>query len=126
MLKIVLVEDDQFLGGLIASKLTKVGFGVIRAFTGEEGLRKVKAERPELILLDILLPGLSGFDVLARIKEDPQIMEIPVIMLTNLGQREDVAKATSLGAQDYIIKAHFTPGEITEKVIALVGKPTPA
>lgn len=121
---IVLVEDDQFLGGLIAEKLGKEGYKVVRALDGNEGVAKTKEARPDLVLLDIILPGLNGFDVIQKLKEDPQTNAIPVVMLTNLGQREDVDKAMALGARDYLIKAHFTPSEIIEKVASLVGKPS--
>lgn len=126
MSTIVLIEDDQFLGGLIAEKLTKEGYRVVHAFDGKEGLAKTKEERPELVLLDIILPGIDGFEVIQKLKEDPQTNAIPVVMLTNLGQREDVERAMALGATDYIIKAHFTPNEIIEKVASVVGKPAPA
>lgn len=125
MPKIVLVEDDQFLGGLIAEKLAKEGYAVVRALDGSEGLQKTQAERPDLVLLDILLPGVNGFEVIQKLKEDPQTHRIPVVMLTNLGQKEEVEKAMALGAADYLIKAHFTPGEIIEKVASMVGKPAP-
>ncbi|KPJ57575.1 hypothetical protein AMJ49_00435 [Parcubacteria bacterium DG_74_2] len=114
--KILIVEDDKFLRELIARKLKESDFDVLEAIDGEEGLRKTKEEKPELILLDLILPGIDGFEVLSRIKEDPNTKSIPVIILSNLGQREDVEKGLKIGAVDYLIKAHFTPSEITEKV----------
>jgi len=114
--KILIVEDDKFLRELIVKKLEKEDFQVIEALDGEEGVKKAKEEKPDLILLDLILPGIDGFEALSKIKEDPFISSIPVIILSNLGQREDVEKGLKLGAVDYLIKAHFTPGEIIEKV----------
>jgi DNA-binding response OmpR family regulator len=116
MAKILIVEDDKFLRELIAKKLKNKGFDVVEAVDGEEGLKKIKEERPDLVLLDLILPGIDGFEVLARVKEDPNLAQIPVIILSNLGQREEVERGLKLGARDYLIKAHFTPGEIVEKI----------
>jgi len=113
---ILIIEDDKFLRELIAQKLIKEGFEISEAVDGEEGMKKVKEEKPDLVLLDLILPGVDGFEVLARIKEDPVLAAIPVIILSNLGQKEDVERGLKLGAVDYLIKAHFTPGEIIEKV----------
>jgi len=114
--KILIVEDDKFLRELIVRKLTNENYDVVQAVDGEQGLQKTKEDKPDLILLDLILPGIDGFEVLAQKKEDPFIASIPVIVLSNLGQKEDVDKGLSLGATDYLIKAHFTPGEIIEKV----------
>ena len=113
---ILIIEDDKFLRELIAQKLIKEGFEISEAVDGEEGMKKVKEEKPDLVLLDLILPGVDGFEVLARIKEDPVLAAIPVIILSNLGQKEDVERGLKLGAVDYLIKAHFTPGEIIEKI----------
>jgi len=120
--KILIVEDDKFLRDLCLRKLEKNGFKVSTAFDGEEGLKKIKEEKPVLILLDIVLPGLSGFEVLKQIKADSQTASIPVIILSNLGQKEDTEKGINLGAEDYIIKADNTPNEIIEKVKAVMAK----
>ena len=114
--KILIVEDDKFLRELIVRKLTNESYEVVEAVDGEQGLQKTKETKPDLVLLDLILPGIDGFEVLAQKKEDPFIASIPVIVLSNLGQKEDVDKGLSLGATDYLIKAHFTPGEIIEKV----------
>lgn len=113
---ILIVEDDKFLRELIAQKLSKEGFNISEAVDGEEGIKKIKEEKPQLVLLDLILPGIDGFEVLSRMKEDPIISSTPVIILSNLGQKEDVEKGLKLGAVDYLIKAHFTPGEIIEKI----------
>jgi len=113
---ILIVEDDKFLRELIAQKLSKEGFNISEAVDGEEGIKKIKEEKPQLVLLDLILPGIDGFEVLSRMKEDPIVSSTPVIILSNLGQKEDVEKGLKLGAVDYLIKAHFTPGEIIEKI----------
>lgn len=118
MSKILLIEDDKFLRELIIQKLGKEGFDVSEAPEGESGLSKMKEERPDLVLLDLILPGIDGFEVLSRMKKDTELGSIPVIILSNLGQKDDVQKGMDLGAEDYLIKAHFTPGEIVEKIRA--------
>lgn len=114
--KILVIEDDRFLRELIARKLSDDGFVIIEAMDGEEGLKKVKEEKPDLILLDLILPSIDGFEVLSQIKKDENLKSIPVIILSNLGQREEVEKGLKMGAVDYLIKAHFTLGEIIEKM----------
>ncbi len=113
---ILVIEDDKFLRELMAQKLVKEGYTVAEAVDGEEGLKKVKEVKPDLVLLDLILPGIDGFEVLTNIKESSEVSQIPVIILSNLGQREDVERGLKLGAADYLIKAHFTPGEIIEKI----------
>ena len=120
MSKILLIEDDKFLRELIIQKLGREGFEATEAPEGEAGLTKMKEERPDLVLLDLILPGIDGFEVLSRMKKDPALTSIPVIILSNLGQRDDVQKGIDLGAEDYLIKAHFTPGEIVEKIKAIL------
>jgi DNA-binding response OmpR family regulator len=114
--KILIVEDDKFLRELITKKLKDEGYETVGAGDGEEGLDKAKKESPDMVLLDLILPGIDGFEVLSKIKDDPALSSIPVVILSNLGQREEVEKGLKMGAVDYMIKAHFTPGEITEKV----------
>jgi DNA-binding response OmpR family regulator len=114
--KILIIEDDRFLRELIKMKLEKEKYTVIEAVDGEEGERKIKEEKPDLVLLDLILPGIDGFEVLSRIKEDPTLSSIPVIILSNLGQKEEIEKGLKLGAIDFLVKAHFTPGEIIEKI----------
>lgn len=116
MLKILIIEDDKFLRELIAKKLSLENFEISEAIDGEGGLKKIKQEKPDLILLDLILPAMDGFEVLSKMKEDSGISSIPVIILSNLGQREDIEKGLKLGAIDYLVKAHFTPNEIVEKV----------
>lgn len=113
---ILIIEDDKFLRELIVQKLVKEGCKTSEAIDGEEGIKKVKEEKPDLVLLDLILPGIDGFEVLSKMKEDPALAQIPVIILSNLGQKDDVERGLKLGAVDYLIKAHFTPGEIIDKV----------
>jgi len=114
--RILLVEDDAFLAGMYVTKLTMEHFDVELANDGATGLAKAEELVPDLILLDVLLPKMNGFDVLKRIKEQPALKDIPVILLTNLGQKSDVAQGLDLGAADYLIKAHFMPSEVVDKI----------
>jgi DNA-binding response OmpR family regulator len=114
--KILIVEDDKFLRELIVKKLSSEGYEVPEAVNGEEGVKKIEEEKPDLVLLDLILPGMDGFEVLTQIKKNSELAQIPVIILSNLGQKEDIEKGLNLGAVDYLIKAHFTPNEIIEKV----------
>ena len=116
MKKILIVEDDKFLRELISRKLSDEGYQVVEAKDGEEGLRKLSEEKPDAVLLDLILPSIDGFGVLAKVKEDLMLAEIPIIILSNLGQRDDVEKGLGLGAVDFLIKAHFTPKEIIDKI----------
>ncbi len=115
---ILIIEDDKFLRELFVRKLIKEGFKVSEAIDGEEGLKKIKEEKPDLVLLDLILPGIDGFEILSRLKEESILSTIPVIILSNLGQREEIEKGLNLGAKDYLVKALFTPGEIIDKIKA--------
>lgn len=114
--KILIIEDDKFLRELIAQKLLKEGYDIAEAMSGEEGVKSAKEEKPDLILLDLILPGIDGFKALAEIKSDAEIKDIPVIILSNLGQKDDIERGLKMGAADYLIKAHFTPAEIVDKL----------
>ena len=115
---ILIIEDDKFLRELIVRKVINEGFDTSEAIGGEEGIKKIKEEKPDMVLLDLILPGMDGFEVLSLMKEDSALSSIPVIILSNLGQKEDIEKAMKMGATDYLIKAHFTPSEIIEKIKA--------
>jgi len=119
---LLMVEDDKFLRDLIVQKLIREGFKMKEAVDGEEGLKMVREERPDLILLDLILPGLDGFEVLKRLKADAASKDIPVIVLSNLGQKEDMDRAMAAGAEAFMVKAHFTPGEIVAKIKATLKK----
>lgn len=120
-IQILLVEDDAFLANIYKTKFEMEGFAVSVAENGEEGLEAAKKKLPSLILLDILLPKIDGFTVLKKLKADASTQSIPVILLTNLGQKDDVDKGLELGAVDYLIKAHFKPSETVAKVKKALG-----
>ena len=114
--KILIVEDDKFLRELVSQKLVREGYQISEAADGEDGINKIEKEKPDLVLLDLILPGINGFKVLAKMKTNTVLSEIPVIILSNLGQKTDIEKGLKMGASDYLIKAHFTPGEIIKKI----------
>lgn len=115
---IMLVEDDSFVLDIYKTKLTQEGFNVIMASNGMEAIKKLEemTEMPDLILLDIVMPYLDGLEVLKKIKEDEKVKKVPVILLTNLSQKEEIDQGLKLGAVDYLIKSHFTPSEVLEKI----------
>lgn len=117
---IALIEDDTFLAGMYVTKLSLEGFAVKLATDGQAGLKLVQTEHPELVLLDLVLPKLAGLDVLKAIRSDAKLKLTPVIVLTNLGDRETIERAMGLGATDYVIKAHFLPSEVVSKVQRLL------
>lgn len=117
---ILLVEDDTFLAGMYVTKLELEGFHVVLASDGEQAVTLAQRDVPDLMLLDIVLPKKSGFDVLKEVKANALTKNVPVILLTNLGQKEDVQKGLDLGALDYLIKAHFMPSEVVAKVRRLM------
>jgi DNA-binding response OmpR family regulator len=119
--KILIVEDDKFLRELMTRKLLSLQYEVVSASDGEEGLEKIKTELPDVVLLDLILPGINGFEVLELAKKDSAIAKIPIIILSNLGQSEDIKKGLELGAQDFLVKAHFTPQEIVDKLKLILG-----
>lgn len=114
--KILLIEDDPFLLKMYATKFELEGFKVITVDDGEKGIKAILNEKPNIVILDLMLPKINGFDVLKKIKENKEIKNIPVILLTNLSQRDEVKKGLALGAADYLIKAHFMPSEVVVKI----------
>lgn len=114
--KILIVEQDTFLAGIYAAEFEKEGFEVLHATDGELGLKGARKESPDVILLDVALPKLDGLEVLEKLKADKNTEPIPVIVLTNLGQREDAERGLTLGAADYLIKTHFMPEETVARV----------
>ncbi len=105
--KILIIEDDKFLLKLYSDKLRREGFEVLESLRGKEGLNKIFTEKPDLVILDLILPGINGFEVLSEIKLNPKTKNIPVIILTNLGQQSDIRKGLELGAAAYLVKAEF-------------------
>ena len=119
---ILIIEDDHFLSSLLKARLEKEGFTVYHAADGEEGLNLIKQVNPNLVLMDLILPKLSGFEILETISVDPQFNRIPVIVLTNLAQESDVEKTKSLGAVDYFVKVKISIDEIIDKVEGVMNK----
>lgn len=113
---IMIVEDDSFVMDIYKTKLSQEGFTVVEAENGAEALKKLKNVKPDLMLLDIIMPYMDGLEVLKRVKKNEDTKNIPVILLTNLSQKEEVDKGIELGAKDYLIKSHFTPSEVLEKI----------
>lgn len=120
--KVLLIEDDEFLVEVYSTKLDLEGFKTIFATEGKRGLNLAKKEKPDVILLDILLPGMDGFAILKVLKKDKNTKDIPVILLTNLSQKEDIREGLALGAVDYLIKAHFMPSEVITKIKSILKK----
>lgn len=120
--KVLVVEDDSLLQDMLAQQLGKDSWEVSYAKNGEQALELARSVRPDIILLDLMLPGVSGYDILADLKKDPDFNRIPVIILSNLGQQEDIDKGLQLGAADYMIKSNFTLDEVSAKMAALLQK----
>jgi len=118
---ILLIEDDEFLAELYATKLGLEGFEVALASDGEKGWKLIAEKKPTLVLLDIILPKMDGFEILKKVKEDVTLKNIPIILLTNLSQKDEVKKGLELGANDYLIKAHFMPSEVVKKIRQTIG-----
>lgn len=113
---ILLAEDEEIMLKLLEKKLSQAGYEVISAADGQEALDKIKENFPDLILLDVVMPRLSGFEVLKMINQDEKLKKIPVIIISNSGQPVEINKAVELGAKDWIIKTDFNPQEVVEKV----------
>lgn len=121
---LLLVEDDKFLRELLVKKLKGEGFSISEAVDGESALRMLEGggDPPQLVLLDLLLPGIHGFEVLKRIKANASTASLPVVILSNLGQEEDINKAKLLGAEDFLVKAKYAPAEIVARVKEILNK----
>lgn len=112
--KVLLVEDDQMIRTMYESKLKQAGYSVTSVDNGADGLRLALEEKPDIILLDVILPQVDGFSVLEEIRSNKDMKSLPIIMLTNLSTEEDKEKGKSLGATDYFVKASFTPAQMVE------------
>lgn len=121
MAKILIIEDDTFLQGLETSKLKKDGHEILTASTGEEGMKKITEPGIQLILLDLVLPGFDGFEILKKIRETEAIKSLPVLVFSNLSEDADIKKAQTLRATDFMVKSNFTLDELAEKIKKLVG-----
>ena len=119
--KILIIEDDGFLASIYAQKLELEGFEVAFATNGEDGVKLAQKDKPDLILLDLLMPQMDGFEVLEKVKADPAIKDVKVLVLSNLGQKEDVDRCMKLGAVGYMIKAHSLPEETVKRIKEILG-----
>ena len=114
--KVLVIEDDELVSRVYGIKLQQEGLEVIMAKDGEEGLQRTMSDKPDLVLLDLMLPNKDGFWYLEEMSKKPELKQVPVIVLSNLGQKVDMDKATELGAKDYFVKADSSIGGIVDKV----------
>jgi len=120
---ILIVEDDAFLSDMYQTKFTESGYDVKVAGDGQQGLSALQEGlRPDMVLLDIVMPKMDGIEMLTAVKKEEKLKNIPIVLLTNLGQETDITRGMELGALDYFVKAHFTPSEVVKKVEALFVK----
>jgi len=120
--KIVLVEDDSLMSSILATHLIKEGFNIISVTEGAQAFERIQAEQPSIVLLDIVLPGIGGFDILAKLKQDESTKSIPVLILSNLGSKEEIERGIDLGAEDYLVKANSMVEEITGKIQKILNR----
>ncbi|MCD4704698.1 response regulator [bacterium] len=121
-IKVLIAEDDPFLSRMYSEKLELENFDVILAVDGQEAIDKIKINKPDVVILDLLMPKKTGFEVLSEKESDKGIKDIPVIVLTNLSQKEDIKKCYDLGAKDFLIKAYFVPSEVIKKIETVLSK----
>ena len=124
MKKILLIEDDLLLVDIYSTKLKQSGFEVFVEQSGEKALAAAEEQQPDLVLLDIVLPHLEGWDILQNLRASEKLKGARIVILSNLGQKEEIAKGLALGAAKYLIKAHYTPSEIVQEIINLIGNPS--
>jgi DNA-binding response OmpR family regulator len=120
--KVLLVEDDVFISRAYKDGLSRAGYDVETAFDGEEGLNKARAQHFDIILLDLIMPVLNGFETLEQLKSDPDLKRIPVVIMSNLGQESDIQKGREMGAADYMIKSNYSMKEVVAKIAGVVNK----
>lgn len=121
MAKILIVEDDRLLATMYKQKFERDGYEVSTAFDGVEGLQKIREEKPTLVLLDIMMPKMHGLEVLEEAKRDPEIKDIPIVLLTNLARgEEDINRGLELGAIAYLVKSQLRPSQVVAKVKELL------
>jgi DNA-binding response OmpR family regulator len=118
--KIMIIEDDRFLSSLMKARLEKEGFTVAQAFDGEEAMQELKSDLPSLIILDLIMPKVTGFEVLQMISITPQLDKVPVVIVSNLAQDSDIEKARQLGAREYFIKVKISIDDLIGKIKSLV------
>ena len=120
--KILIIDDDPFIADMYVIKFKNEGFEVAAASDGKTGIEQATRMKPDVILLDVVMPSTDGFDILQQLRKDTTLGHPKIVFLTNFGQREDIDRGMRMGADDYIIKAHFTPSEVAERVRALLNK----
>lgn len=120
MTHILIIEDDDFFRELVRKKLQSENFTISEAIDGEKGIAAVKEKKPDLVLLDLLLPNVDGFEVLSQVRADSSFAKMPIIILSNLGQQEDIERALKLGANDFLIKSQFDIVQVIEKIRGLL------
>ena len=123
MKKVLVVEDEQLIADLLQKKLIKEGYYAFAAGDGEMALQQIRKEHPDVVLLDIVLPRLNGFEVLAQMRREEELRKIPVIIISNSGQPAEIEKAREAGVRDWLIKTEFDPQEVVEKVRRQIGPP---
>ena len=119
--KLLLVEDEEDLAAMVSFRLRAAGYEVAVAYDGEEALEKVKTERPDLIILDLMIPKIDGYQVCDRLKKDPAFSKIPILIFTAKAQQKDIERGKRAGADDYLIKP-FQPQDLLEKIRELAQK----
>lgn len=122
MKKILIVEDEELIRDLLQKRLSQEGYEVSIAKDGIEGLEKIKEVKPDLIVLDVVMPKMGGFEVMEEMNKNPKLKKIPVIVVSNSGQPVELQRAKDLGAKDWLIKTEFDPREVVDKVVGQVGK----
>ena len=120
MKKVLVVDDEAFIRKMIEVRLKDAGFSVVEAQNGHEALEKVLSEKPSVIIMDVMMPGMDGFQACEMIRGTPEISDTPILMLTARGQMIDMERAMALGVREYITKP-FSPRKLTEKVIDMLG-----
>lgn len=120
--KILIIEDDRYISKMYQLKLSLEDYDVQVAENGKQGVDKIKEFMPDIVLLDILMPELDGFEVLKIVKADPATKEIPVLIMSNLGQEDHVEKGMKLGALGYIVKSQYTPSKVVEKIKSVLAE----
>ena len=118
--KILIIEDDSFLQGLASTKLEKEGFAVMGASNSDEATKLLASGVPDLILCDLVMPGVDGFGILKMVRETPATSKVPVIIFSNLSEDKDIKHAKELGATDYMVKSNFTLDELADKIKGLL------
>ena len=121
MKKILLIEDDSFMVDIYTTKLKKADFNVETVSDGETAFEKIKNKKFDLLILDIVLPQINGWEILKKVKKDKTLNGLKILILSNLGQKEEIKKGLKLGATKYLVKAHHTPTQIVEKIKEIIG-----